>query len=310
MAEAPTADDPAAVDDPAEIADLEERARLLAEAELEAGRMPFVEHLRELRVRLRNSIAALIVGFAVAFAFSETLFAMLSRPLVAVWTELAASNPAVGEPAFYFTSLLEPFWVYLSIALWGGLFVASPVVFLEIWKFIAPGLYRHERRYGVAFAACSTVLFVGGAAFCYAFILPAAFRFFLSYSTSNLAGIGDASSALSLAPLLGMDAYLSFAKKLLLAFGLVFELPLVITFLAIAGAVTHRGLWRFNRWFVVLSFVVAALLTPGPDVISQVGMALPLIALYNLSIIIAWLITRKRERAAAALDQEPGPGAA
>ena len=95
-----------------------------------------------------------------------------------------------------------------------------------------------------------------------------------------------------------MDAYLGFAKKLLLAFGLVFELPLLITFLALAGAVTHRSLWRFNRWFIVLAFVVAALLTPGPDIISQVGMALPMIALYNLSIMIAWSIARRRERAA------------
>jgi sec-independent protein translocase protein TatC len=274
--------------------------RPAAEAELDAGRMPFVEHLRELRIRLRNAILALIVGFGIAFAFSETIFTLLARPLVEVWHALAASNPAVGAPAFFFNSLIEPFWVYLSISLWGGVFVASPVIFHQLWMFIAPGLYRHERRYGIAFAGCSTLLFTGGAVFCYAFILPAAFRFFLGYSTANLAGLaaGAGKQAVALAPLLGMDAYLAFTKKLLFAFGLVFELPLVITFLAITGTVTHRGLWRFNRWFCVLAFVTAALLTPGPDVISQIGMALPLIALYNLSIIIAWSITRRRERAA------------
>jgi sec-independent protein translocase protein TatC len=269
------------------------------EAELEAGRMPFVEHLRELRVRIRNALIALVLGFGVAFWLSESFFILLARPLVEVWHEVAIANPAVGEPSFYFSSLVEPFLVYLSIAVWAGVFLASPVISYQLWQFIAPGLYRHERRYGIGFAACSTMLFVGGAAFCYAFVLPAAFRFFLGYSTAKLAA-GSAADAIALAPLLGMDAYLGFAKTLLLAFGLVFELPLLITFLALVGLVDHRGLWKFNRWFVVLAFLVAAVLTPGPDVISQIGMALPLIALYNLSIVIAWLIGRRRARTAAA----------
>jgi sec-independent protein translocase protein TatC len=278
-------------DDPAE------RARLAAEAELDAGRMPFVEHLRELRLRIRNSLIALILGCGVAYALRERIFAILAQPLVDVWRELGRTNAAVGAPRFQFFSLLEPFWTFLSIALWGGLFVAAPVIFHQLWLFVAPGLYRTERRYGVAFAACATLLFVGGAVFCYALILPSAFPFFLGYSTADLAGRG-AEQAIALAPLLGMDAYLSFIKTLLLAFGLVFQLPLVITFLALAGLVTHRSLWRFNRWFAIGAFVVAALLTPGPDVISQVGMALPLIVLYNASIAIAWLITRRRQRAA------------
>jgi len=275
--------------------------------------MPFLEHLRELRTRLRNAIIALTVGVLIAFFFSQELFVILARPLVDVWNRVSSQNASLGQPVLYFNSLIEPFWVYLSVSVWGGVFVASPAIFHQLWLFVAPGLYRHERRYGVAFAASSAVLFIGGAVFCYFLVLPAAYRFFLSYSTHNLAdlqrGLGlhySVSDAIALQPLLGMDAYLSFIKKLLLGFGLVFELPLLITFLAMVGAVTHRGLWRFNRWFTVLAFVVAAVLTPGPDVISQILMALPMIVLYNGSILLAYLIGRKREAAARAAPSDPG----
>ncbi len=284
-----------------------ERTPPAPEDELEDSRMPFLEHLRELRIRLRNAVIALLIGFVIAFFFSQELFVLLARPLVAMWQEVSAHNPSLGQPVLYFNSLIEPFWVYLSCALWGGIFISSPVIFHQLWLFIAPGLYRHERRYGVAFAASSAVLFATGAVFCYFLVLPAAYRFFLSYSTHNLSdlqrGLGveySIADAIALQPLLGMDAYLSFVKKLLLGFGLVFELPLLILFLALVGAVTHRGLWRFNRWFIVLAFVVAAVLTPGPDVISQVLMALPMVALYNGSILLAYMVGRRREAAARA----------
>jgi sec-independent protein translocase protein TatC len=284
------------------------------EDELEESRMPFLEHLRELRIRLRNAVIALFIGFIIAFFFSQELFVLLARPLVAMWQQVSAHNPSLGQPVLYFNSLIEPFWVYLSVSLWGGIFIASPAIFHQLWLFVAPGLYRHERRYGVAFAGSSAVLFASGALFCYFLVLPAAYRFFLSYSTHNLSdlqrGLGveySIADAIALQPLLGMDAYLSFVKKLLLGFGLVFELPLLILFLSMAGAVTHRGLWRFNRWFIVLAFVVAAVLTPGPDVISQILMALPMIALYNGSILLAYMVGRRREAAArAASGGDPG----
>lgn len=278
-----------------------------AEAELDDGRMPLIEHLRELRTRLRNAILALIVGFGISITFSRELFVLLAKPLVDVWTELAADNPALGERSLYYGSLVEPFWTYFSIAFWAGMFVASPFIFRELWKFIAPGLYRTERRYGVLFGLFSSLFFIGGAAFCYSVVLPAVYRFLLSYSTTNMAemskGFGveyELAEAVALQPLLSMQEYLSFAKRLILGFGLIFELPLLIFFLSIAGVVTHRELWKWNRWFVVVAFLLGAALTP-PEIYSQLLMAGPLIVLYNLSIGISWVVTVRRERRQAHL---------
>jgi sec-independent protein translocase protein TatC len=260
------------------------------------ARMPFIEHLRELRDRLRNAVLGVIVGFAVAYAFKEKLFALLAQPLLEVWAEMYASNPAVGAPAFHFKSLVEPFWTYLSLAVWAGIFVASPLIFHQLWKFVAPGLYKHERRYGITFAVASAVFFVGGAAFCYHLVLPQVYSFLLGYATDNLSqvAVGGEILQVALKPDLFIFEYLAIARKLLLGFGLIFELPLLIFFLSLVGAVTHRSLWKFNRWWVVLSFVLAAAFTP-PDYVSQTMMALPMIVLYNLSIIVAYVITKRRE---------------
>ncbi len=272
------------------------------DGELDDTRMPLIEHLRELRTRLRNALLALIGGFAVAFVFKQELFVLLARPLIEVWNERVELEPHLGEASFYFNNLIEPFWTYFAISLWGGLFIASPFIFHQLWRFIAPGLYGRERRYGVSFVVISVVFFVGGAAFCYALILPVVFDFLLGYATQNLSdmsrGLGmdyELAEATALQPLLSMQEYLSLARKLIIAFGLAFELPLVIFFLAITGAVTHRELWKFNRWAMVLAFLGSAALTP-PDIYSQAFLAGPLIILYNLSIIVAYVITRRRER--------------
>jgi len=282
--------------------------------DVDESRMPFTDHLRELRDRLRNSILALIVGFGVSYAIVEDIFRWLARPLFVAWQTAREANPMLGEATFHFASLIEPFWTYLSVAFWSGIFVASPVIFLQIWSFIAPGLYKNEKKVAFPFAFFSAICFAGGAAFCYVYVLPVVYGFLLGFSSADIGGVltdltrevgANAADApgFSLKPTLFMKEYLALAKKLMIGFGLVFELPLAIFFLSAIGAVTHRGLWRFNRWWIVLSFIVAALLTP-PDIISQTLMAGPLVVLYNVSIVIAWLVTRSKERKLAALAQD------
>jgi sec-independent protein translocase protein TatC len=256
--------------------------------ELEKGRMPFMSHLIELRDRVRNSAIAFVVGVGISWWFSKQIYEWLRTPLFNVWHE----DPARGEPYMVFSSVTEPFWVYMSVALWSGIFVASPFIFYQLWKFIAPGLYKSERRKGIAFATVSAVFFIGGAVFCYYFVLPALFRYMLGFIHIDQRAM------------LSMTEYMDQTRNTMLAFGGVFELPLVIYVLALVGLVTHRSLWRFNRWFVVVAFIIGAILTPGPDVVSQLFMALPMIVLYNVSILAAWRVTLKREAKAAALAKD------
>ena len=253
--------------------------------------MPFMSHLVELRDRVRNAAIAFVIGVVGAYFYSVEIYQWLRAPLFAAWRE----NPARGEPYMVFSSVTEPFWVYMSVSLWAGIFVASPFIFYQLWKFIAPALYKRERRLGVAFGVVSAVFFVGGAVFCYYFVLPSLFRFMLGYIDSNQRAN------------LVMTEYMDQTRNTMLAFGGVFELPLVIYVMALVGMVTHRSLWKFNRWFIVVAFIIGAILTPGPDVVSQLFMAMPMIVLYNLSILAAWRVTLRREAKAAALAKDGVP---
>lgn len=250
------------------------------EAELDEGRMPFLEHLRELRIRLRNAALFFLIGFVASWVFAGKIYAWLRVPLEDAW----AKYPKLGEFGMAFGSIVEPFWVDMSVALWAGIFVSSPFIFFQIWRFIAPGLYKTERATGIWFAIFSGIFFVSGAAFCYYFVLERLFTFLLSYADPKTQ------------PVLMLRDYFDLTRNMMLAFGAVFELPLLIYFLAKLGLVTHRGLWRFNRWFVVIAFVIGAILTPSPDVPTQVMMAVPMIVLYNLSIVVAWVVVRNREK--------------
>ena len=248
--------------------------------ELEGSRMPFLAHLRELKVRIRNAAIFFGLGFGVCFYFASEIFDWIKGPLKNVW-----DPKRLGEFKVAFASLTEPFWVEMSVALWAAIFVASPFIFHQLWKFIAPGLYKRERRITMAFALFSAVFFISGAVFCYHFVLENLYRFLLSYANKETMAV------------VMLQEYLDLTRNMMLAFGAVFELPLLIYFLAMVGLVTHRGLWKFNRWFVVIAFVIGAILTPSPDVVSQIMMAAPMIALYNASILLAWWVTAKRERA-------------
>lgn len=274
----------------------------------ESATMPLAEHLRDLRLRLRNSIIALLGGFAVAYGFKHELALLMLRPYQRVWTQMQGKSEAFGEPSMYFTSMVEPFWAFFTLSLWAGVFIACPLIFHQIWKFIAPGLYEHERHYGLGFVLASVVCFLGGAVFCYLLVLEPVYEFLLGFATSNLQDMAELGGAaaeatpLGLKPILTIQEYMGLARRMILAFGLIFELPLLIFFLSLVGVVTHRELWRFNRWWIVLSFVVGAILTP-PDIFSQILMAGPLVVLYNISIVIAWLVTRRRERRLAAMER-------
>jgi sec-independent protein translocase protein TatC len=267
------------------------------DAELESGRMPFLQHLAELRDRVRNAAIAFIAAFLVCWYFSKEIFAWLSAPLFDIWYQhcdigqapqclghdLVKAGTSWGPPKLIYTGLTQPFWVDMSIGMWAGIFVASPLIFHQLWQFIAPGLYKKERRIGVTFAATSALFFVAGALFCFYFALPRLYEFFLSYNSPTLVSLPS------------MQEYLDITRDSMLAFGAIFEMPLLIYFLAMVGLVTHRSLWKFSRWFIVLAFIIGAVLTPGPDVVSQFMMATPMILLYNISILLAWRVTKRRE---------------
>lgn len=270
--------------------------------------MTFGEHLEELRKRIMRCLYAVLAACMVAYYFSDFFFVLLAQPLIRAW---AAAG--LGTPKLHFANPVEPFFTYMKIALIAGVFIAAPVVFHELWKFVAPGLYKREKRYVIPFVASSALLFIGGAVFGYFVVFPLAFRFFLGFAQSNVGAaqklLGGAvkismRQVFDLTPTIMMGEYFSLVWKLLLAFGLVFELPVILFFLALVGLVDYRKLWRFNRYFVVIAFVVGAVLTPGPDVLSQALMSLPLIVLYNVSILLIFLVRRKRQAPAAADSAE------
>lgn len=272
-------------------------------AELEGGRMPFLSHLVELRDRVRNAAIAFVIAFLGCWYFAKQIFSWLCLPLFNIWHQhcdviegpgclghdLVKAGTSWGPPKLIYTGLTQPFWVDMSVAIWAGIFVASPLMFHQLWKFIAPGMYKRERRMGVAFAVMSAIFFVSGALFCFYLALPRLFNFLLSYNSRDLLSLPN------------IQEYLDLTRDSMLAFGAIFELPLLIYFLAMVGLVTHRSLWKFSRYFIVLAFVIGAILTPGPDIVSQFMMATPMILLYNISILLAWRVTLKRERKAAEL---------
>jgi sec-independent protein translocase protein TatC len=271
-------------------------------AELEAGRMPFLRHLAELRDRVRNAAIYFMLAFLVCWYFAKAIFAWLREPLFHIWNQhcnaivkgIGDGVSCVGHdipvdldwgaPKLIYTGLTQPFWVDMSIGMWAGIFLASPFIFYELWRFIAPGLYKRERKVTAAFAVFSAVFFVSGALFCFYFALPKLYDFLLSYNDRDLKSLPN------------IQEYLDLTRDMMLAFGAIFELPLLIYFLAMVGLVTHRGLWKFSRYFIVLAFIIGAILTPGPDVVSQLMMAIPMIALYNISILLAWRVTNNREK--------------
>ena len=237
----------------------------------EDEKLPFTGHLDELRKRLISCFIAVGIGFVLSYAFKEYLFEILTLPLISVM-------PPGGK--LIFTGLPEAFFTYLKVALLSGLMLSAPIILYQFWVFVAPGLYDKERRLLFPIVILSTFFFLGGALFGYFIVFPWGFKFFLGFASETIQ------------PLPSMKEYLSFSAKLLLAFGLVFEMPLVITFLAKLGLVSVDFLRKNRKYALLLFFVGAAILTP-PDVVTQVMMAGPLMLLYEISILGARIFQKK-----------------
>jgi sec-independent protein translocase protein TatC len=238
--------------------------------------MSFISHLDELRHRLIVCFIALGIGVVICYGFKEWLFNdILTRPLNKVM--------APGDKMI-FTGLTEAFFVYLKTALLGGLLLALPVIIYEMWCFIAPGLYTKERRFILPLVLLSSVFFIGGVLFAYFIILPFAFKYLLSFSSGSIKALPS------------MKEYFSLASILLLAFGLTFELPLVLTLLGRLGLVTPSFLGKNRKYAILLIFVLAAFITPTPDAVNQCLMAFPLMILYEVGILGVRLFGKKKEK--------------
>jgi sec-independent protein translocase protein TatC len=244
--------------------------------------MPLTAHLEELRWRLIRAILAITVGASACYWVADSLFQFLIHPLTA---NTDTSVELIG------TGVTEAFFTKLKVSLIGGIFLASPVIFYQIWRFVAPGLYETEKRYVIPFVIFATIFFVAGAGFCYAMVFPVSYAFFLEqYKT------------IGIQPSIRISEYLSFSSRMLLAFGVTFELPVITFFLARVGMITHQMMIGSLRYAILAIFIIAAVLTPGPDVASQCLLAAPLLVLYVLSIAVAYVFAR---RPPAADDSAP-----
>ncbi|MGH7830315.1 MAG: twin-arginine translocase subunit TatC [Candidatus Binatia bacterium] len=236
------------------------------------AKMPFTAHLEELRSRLIKSLLAVGIAFLACFAFAETIFSVLTAPLLRLQTP---GLTLIG------TGVAEAFFTKIKVSFIVSLLLSLPVTLWQGWQFIAPGLYEHERRYTRQFVSFGTLFFVLGAWFCYRVIFEVGYEFFLRRY-----------EAMEIRPAIRIGEYLSFSSKLLLAFGIAFELPVLAYFLTRIGLIDHRFLIRQFRYAILLIFVLAAVLTP-PDVVSQVLLAVPLTTLYGVSIAVAYFAKAK-----------------
>jgi sec-independent protein translocase protein TatC len=248
----------------------------------EPTKMSFWEHLDELRSRLVKAIIAYIVGASIVWTYRDPVLAWLWKPFADSWR----SEHIPDNPALNFAAPGDAFSAYFKLSMIGGILVAAPVIFYQLWAFIAPGLYAKEKKFVLPFAFLSTVLFVGGGLFGWRVAFPVAFQYLLGLATTAQ------TAGLTIRPVVMMGDYLDFAGQMLLAFGLVFELPLFILFLSIAGIVNYIQLIRFGRWFILVAFTVGAIITP-PDTTSQIILSVPLCLLYFVSIGLAYMFGKR-----------------
>jgi sec-independent protein translocase protein TatC len=256
---------------------------------LEDAKLPLTQHLTELRKRILISVAVLFIAFLFVFNYSEELFNILTFPLKSE-VKFDLSSPFIHlrektAPPLVFFAVAEAFWMHLKVSFVAAFIASLPVILYQLWSFIAPGLLEKEKRYVMPFVFFATLLFLIGALFCFSVVLPFAITFLLGYKTA------------SFTPMLSVEKYVDFCLKFILAFGAIFELPLVILFLARFGIVSPKTLASHRKYAILFAFIAAAVLTPTPDAFNQVLMAVPIIILYEIGILLSIIIYRKKKSA-------------
>ncbi len=253
---------------------LDSNSDSLHDHDTELPKMSFLDHLEELRRRLIVSMVAVTVAFFICWNYAEIIFAKLQEPLVKYLPK--------GDKLAY-TRLTAPFFLYMKVAFFAGIFLASPVILLQLWLFISPGLYKREKRYAAPFIIFATIFFLIGGWFGFRVLLPGTCAFFVE-------------TGRQFKQMITVDDYFSFASMIVLACGLVFETPILIFFLARLGIVTPAFLMQKFKYAIVLAFIIAAIVTPTPDMVTQTALALPMIGLYLLGVAIAWLFGKKHDQ--------------
>jgi sec-independent protein translocase protein TatC len=251
-------------------AEIKERSGLLS--------MGFMEHLEELRKRIIRSAGFIAIGFCVAYYWHKEIFGWIQKPIVTVLSENKMSTQLV------YTNPIDPFNMYLKISLVVGIFLASPFILYQVWAFIAPGLYKHERRYVGPFMISTVGLFVTGGLFAYKMVYPAALEFLVQYSAQFM-------------PMITIKEYINLFMTIVIGLGVIFELPILVFFLALFGIISACWMWRNIRYAILGIFIVAAAISPTPDMLSMCTFAAPMVVLYFLSIGVAYLVHPRRRKA-------------
>jgi sec-independent protein translocase protein TatC len=242
--------------------------------------MGFLEHLEELRRRIIYSLIAVAIGFVFCWSFAEKIYGIMQQPIMEALQRNGLSQKLV------YLNPTEPFNMYLKVAFLAGLFVTSPFVLYQVWSFIAPGLYRHEKRYVTPFMFSTVLLFVGGGYFGYKLVYPQALQFLINFGKQ-------------FQPMITIGEYTDLFLVIIIGMGVIFELPILVFFLSLMGIVTAGWMWRNLRYSILVIFIIAAILTPTTDIMNMCIFAAPMVALYVLSIGIAWIVhpAQRRKRA-------------
>jgi sec-independent protein translocase protein TatC len=243
------------------------------EPEAESGKMSFLEHLDELRRRLLHVVAYIGIGFVLCFAFAKHIYHFIAVPI----------TKSLGTNKLAYTNPTDPFTIYMKVAFIAGIFLTIPLTLYEVWKFIAPGLYRKEKKYIVPFLVSSVFLFLLGGAFCYYIVLPQTYAF--------LIGLGS-----DFTPVIKIDEYLDLTNMMLLGFGLIFEMPIIVAFLSIFGLVSAQFLWKKFKYSIVIIVALAAVISPSGDAFNLMIWSVPMIMLYIISIGVAAIFGWRRKK--------------